>query len=79
MFLNLDDLTMDQLIEKQIELRQRKMQALSMGMDAGVLGQLQNMLDQVEIQITTKTAGDALESARNEKDSDIDGVSLDIA
>ena len=50
MFLNLENLNVDQLLEKQIELRKKFSQAQSTGM-VGVLDQLQNMLDQVSISI----------------------------
>ena len=45
MFLNVESLTIDQLVEKQIELRQKLNQASSMGM-MGPAAQIQNMLDQ---------------------------------
>ena len=47
MFLNLENLNIDQLLEKQIELRQKLVQASNMGMQ-GPAAQIQNMIDQVE-------------------------------
>ena len=48
MFLNLENLNVDQLLEKQIELRKKFSQAQSTGL-VGVLDQLQNMLDQQQL------------------------------
>ena len=43
MFLDLENLTIEQLLEKQIELRQKLSQANSMGM-SGPADQIQNMI-----------------------------------
>jgi hypothetical protein len=66
MFLNLENLTIDQLIEKQIELRQKLVQASNMGMQ-GPAAQIQNMLDQVAIEIKTKSQIQALDKERERK------------
>lgn len=81
MFLDIENLTVDELVQKQIELRQRMASALSMGMSADVLGQLQGMMDQIGIQIRIRSAQDELAIAKensNSPDDSIDGVSLDI-
>lgn len=79
MFLDIENLTVDELVQKQIELRQRMASALSMGMSASVLAQMQNMMDQISIQIKVRSEQDILNAAKeNAPDSDIDGVSLDI-
>ena len=54
MFLDLDGLNVEQLLQKQIEIRQRMMQAR--GMSGQVMNQLRNMLDQVSIEIQTKVS-----------------------
>jgi len=66
MFLNLENLTIDQLIEKQIELRQKLVQASNMGMQ-GPAAQIQNMLDQVSIEIKTKSQVQALDKERERR------------
>ena len=66
MFLNLENLNVDQLLEKQIELRKKFSQAQSTGM-VGVLDQLQNMLDQVSIEIKTKSALQAVDKERERR------------
>ena len=69
MFLNLQNLTIEQLIEKQIELRQKISQAHQLGM-AGAVGQLQNTLDQIGIEISAKSQIQALEKERDKKIED---------
>tara|TARA_B100000282_G_scaffold291028_1_gene262759 strand:+ start:19 stop:264 length:246 start_codon:yes stop_codon:yes gene_type:complete len=66
MFLDLEDLNIEQLLEKQIELRKKLSQASSTGM-VQVMGQIQNMLDQVSIEIQTKSAQQAVEKERERK------------
>lgn len=69
MFLNLENLTIDQLVEKQLELRQKLVQASNMGMQ-GPAAQIQNMLDQVAIEIKTKSQVQSLEKEREKKIED---------
>ena len=66
MFLNVENLNLEQLVEKQIELRQKLMQAHSTGM-TGPAAQIQNMLDQVAIEIKTKSQVQALDKERERK------------
>ena len=66
MFLDLEDLNIEQLLEKQIELRKRMSQASSTGM-VQVMGQIQNMLDQVQIEIRTKSEQQFMEKERERK------------
>tara|TARA_B100002019_G_scaffold379_1_gene299 strand:- start:4742 stop:4987 length:246 start_codon:yes stop_codon:yes gene_type:complete len=66
MFLDLEDLNIEQLLEKQIELRKRMSQASSTGM-VQVMGQIQNMLDQVQIEIRTKSEQQSMEKERERK------------
>ena len=69
MFLNVEILSVEQLIEKQIELRQKLVQASSMGM-TGPVGQIQNMLEQVSIEIKAKSQLQAIEKDRERKIED---------
>jgi len=65
MFLDLDGLNVEQLLQKQIEIRQRMMQAR--GMSGPVMNQLRNMLDQVSIEIQTKVSLDKLKTDREKR------------
>lgn len=81
MFLdNIESLSVDELLQKHIELRQKMMQAISSGMSPAIIAQMQNMIEHINIQIKTRSAKDELEAAREnlEKDQNIDGTSLDI-
>jgi len=69
MFLDLENLNVDQLLEKQIELRKKFSQAQSTGM-VGVLDQMQNMLDQISIEIKTKSAQQAVNKERERRIED---------
>mgnify|MGYP001491185757 FL=1 len=69
MFLDLENLNVDQLLEKQIELRKKFSQAQSTGM-VGVLNQMQNMLDQISIEIRTKSAQQAVDKEREKRIED---------
>jgi len=64
-FLDLDGLNVEQLLQKQIEIRQRMMQAR--GMSGQVLNQLRNMLDQVSIEIQTKVSLDKVKTDREKR------------
>ncbi len=66
MFLNVESLTIEQLVEKQIELRQKLNQASSMGM-MGPASQIQNMLDQLNIELRRKSQMQAVERDRERK------------
>lgn len=65
MFLDLDGLNVEQLLQKQIEIRQRMMQARSMS--GPVMDQLRNMLDQVTIEIQTKAALEKVKTDREKR------------
>lgn len=66
MFLDIENLTIEQLLEKQIELRQKLQQANSMGM-SGPAGQIQDMIEQVQIEIRSKSQKDALQKEREKR------------
>ena len=52
-------------MQKQIEIRQRMMQAR--GMSGQVMNQLRNMLDQVSIEIQTKVSLDKVKTDREKR------------
>jgi hypothetical protein len=64
-FLDLDGLNVEQLLQKQIEIRQRMMQARDMS--GQVMNQLRNMLDQVSIEIQTKVSLDKVKTDREKR------------
>ena len=66
MFLNVESLSIEQLVEKQIELRQKLNQASSMGM-MGPAAQIQNMLDQLNIELRRKSQMQVVERDRERK------------
>jgi len=66
MFLNIENLNIEQLLEKQIELRQKLMQANSMSM-SGPADQIQNMIDQVSIEIQARSQQDSLKKEREKR------------
>jgi hypothetical protein len=68
MFLDLDNLTIEQLLQKQIEIRQRMQQARMMS--GGVMNQLQGMLEQVTIQLQTRIALDQAATAKEKAIAD---------
>ena len=68
MFIDLDNLTVEQLLNKQIELRQRMMQAR--GMSGQVMDQLHNMLDHVNIELQTRIAQERVALEREKRISD---------
>lgn len=66
MFLNVESLSVDQIVEKQIELRQKLSQASRMGM-MGPAAQIQSMLDQLNIELSRKSQMQAVERDRERK------------
>jgi hypothetical protein len=62
MFLDLDGLNVEQLLQKQIEIRQRMSQAR--GMSGQVMYQLQNMLEYVNVELQTRIAQEQVKSSR---------------
>jgi len=66
MFLNVENLNVEQLLEKQIELRQKLQQAHRMNM-TGPAAQIQNMIEQIGIEIQSKSQIQAIEKDRERK------------
>jgi len=79
MFLNFENLTTDQMLEKQIEIRQKITQAISTGMSQQIINQMQAVMDQLMIEYQSRILREAenqrREQARNE---DIDPDEKDI-
>ena len=55
MFPNYEDMTVEELLNKQIELKQKVAQAYSSGMSSMIISQMQNMLEHIMIEIQTKS------------------------
>ena len=66
MFLNVENLNVEQLLEKQIELLQKLQQAHRMNM-TGPAAQIQNRIDQISIEIQSKSQIQAIEKDRERK------------
>jgi hypothetical protein len=70
MFLNFENLTTDQMLEKQIEIRQKITQAISTGMSQQIINQMQAVMDQLMIEYQARILREAenqrREQARNE-------------
>lgn len=82
MFPSLENLTVEQMLHKQLEFKQKLGQAVSAGMSPQIIEQIQTMIDFLNTEIRTKSEIEKLEEARKQaieedKDDD-DGVSLDI-
>jgi hypothetical protein len=78
---NLENLTVDQLLEKQIEIKRKIMQASSSRMSAQIIGQMQAMLDTINIEIQTKIQKESFEQEKQkitDSDKNYDGVALSI-
>ena len=79
MFVDYDGMTVDQMLEKQIELKRKVAQAHQSGMSPGIIGQMQNMLDvlMVEYQSRIAKAAEKLKRERaieEGRDPDADNV-----
>lgn len=79
MFVNYDGMTVDQMLEKQIELKRKVAQAYQSGMSPGIIGQMQNMLDVLMVEYQSRIASDAEKLKReraveDDRDPDADNV-----
>ena len=70
MFVNYDGMTVDQMLEKQIELKRKVAQAYQSGMSPGIIGQMQNMLDVLMVEYQSRIASDV----EDDRDPDADNV-----
>jgi len=66
MFVDYDSMTIDQMLEKQIELKRKVAQAHQSGMSPGIISQMQNMLDVLMVEYQSRVATDA-EKAKRER------------
>lgn len=66
MFPDYSNSTVEQLLHKQLELKQKLLQAGSTGMSQQVISQLQNMIEHVNNEIQMKSEIDKLNAAREE-------------
>ena len=76
-----ETLDLNQLIEKQIEIRKKIGQASRAGMSSQIINQMEIMLDNLQIEIKTKAALEREQKDRElkiEKGEDLDDSSLII-
>ena len=66
---NFEELNVQQLIEKQVEIRKKIGQAAGAGMSPQIINQMQMMLDELAIEIKTKAA---LEREQKDRDTKIE-------
>lgn len=79
MYDELEKLTVEQLLNKQIEIKQKVAQAYSAGMSPAIIDQMNNLLEFIMIEIRTKAALEEVEAKRakaieEERDPDEDSV-----
>jgi|TARA_B110000908_G_scaffold172541_1_gene240635 hypothetical protein len=67
MFANYDQMSVEQLLERQIELRRKVAQAHQSGMSPSLIAQMQNMLEQLMIEYHSKVALGAEQTKRERK------------
>jgi hypothetical protein len=72
-------MTVDQMLEKQIELKRKVAQAYQSGMSPGIIGQMQNMLDVLMVEYQSRIASDAEKLKRERaiedgRDPDADNI-----
>lgn len=79
MFPNYENLTVEQLLQQQINLKQKLTQAAGSGMGPQITEQLQNMLEFINSELQSKVEVEKFNAAKQENDGDPnDGTSLDI-
>ena len=79
MFPQYENLSVEEMLQKQIELKQKMAQALGTGMSSQVVDQIQNMLDYLNTEILTKVESEKIQQAiENGEDPNNDGISLNI-
>jgi hypothetical protein len=76
-FDDVENLTVDELLAKQIELKRKMLQASASGMSVAIIAQMQGMLDNINIELQSKIAKEAL-IKDNTDDIDPDSEVLNI-
>jgi hypothetical protein len=66
MFVDYDNMSIDQMLERQIELKRKVAQAQQSGMSPSLVAQMQNMLEQLIMEYHSRVATDA-EKAKRER------------
>ena len=66
MFIDYDGMSIDQMLERQIELKRKVEQAYQSGMSPSIITQMQNMLDDLMVEYHARIATDA-EKAKRER------------
>jgi len=66
MFVDYDNMSVDQMLERQIELKRKVAQAQQSGMSPSLVAQMQNMLEQLIMEYHSRVATDG-EKAKRER------------
>jgi hypothetical protein len=66
MFVDYDNMSIDQMLERQIELKRKVAQAQQSGMSPSLVAQMQNMLEQLIMEYHSRVATDG-EKAKRER------------
>jgi len=66
MFVDYDNMSVDQMLERQIELKRKVAQAQQSGMSPSLVAQIQNMLEQLIMEYHSRVATDG-EKAKRER------------
>jgi len=66
MFVDYDNMSVDQMLERQIELKRKVAQAQQSGMSPSLVAQMQNMLEQLIMEYHSRVATDS-EKAKRER------------
>ena len=66
MFVDYDNMSVDQMLERQIELKRKIAQAQQSGMSPSLVAQMQNMLEQLIMEYHSRVATDG-EKAKRER------------
>ena len=67
MFEKFEELTVEQLLHKQLEIKQKIAQAHGSGMSLAIINQMENMLDNVMIEYRSKVEKEAVKTKRDQR------------
>ena len=71
MFIDLSDLSVDQLLEKQLEIKSRIVKAHMTNMAPNIMEQLENFEEQIKIEIVDRQVKQKLKEAQESDDDDV--------
>lgn len=79
MFINFEEMSIEELLNKQIEIKRKIAQAYSSGMSMQIISQMQTMLDQIMIEVQSKSQQEQEQQKRDKaiedgRDPDEDNI-----